>query len=121
MAAPVSHGRDSRTTCTPVATGRFGNIVRRDGISRATTAVGHGLNPSLGSKVSASRARSANPAGMNFAVSDPGSAAVCREQFRPVSEDPEEAAAGANAAYTNSQTCRQTTRLLRPEPDALAE
>jgi hypothetical protein len=66
--------------------GRFGNIARTDGISRAKTALGRGPSQSQGSTISANRAPSANPAGMNFAVSDRGLAAVCREHFHPALE-----------------------------------
>jgi hypothetical protein len=101
LAALVSHGSDSRATYTLAATGRFGNIARTDGISRTTTATGRDPNPRLGSKVSASRAHSANPARMNFAVSDRASVAVCREQLRRVSEHPEAAAGGEPLAHSS--------------------
>src|SRR5208337_1666462 len=72
--------------------GRFGNIARTDGTSRAARAIGRGPHRGRGSKVNANRAPSANPARMNFADSDPGSAAVCRERFRLALVGPEAAA-----------------------------
>jgi hypothetical protein len=39
-AASPSHGRNSRATYTPAATGRFGNITRTGGIGGTRTATG---------------------------------------------------------------------------------
>src|SRR5271165_3086901 len=93
--------------------GRFGNIARTDGTSRAARAIGRGPHRGRGSKVNANRAPSANPARMNFADSDPGSAAVCRERFRLALVGPEAAADADEAVQLGlpSYTVRESRSL----------